>query len=572
MPTNTVAEPPARSGGAAEPVNTAARYRDLTRFLLKYGGKDIVERLKVGHFLSEADRNDRLEARAPELARDLEKLGPAYVKLGQILSTRSDLLPPTVLAELSRLQDNVEPMPLEAVRACVESELGRPLREIFTSFEETPIGSASLGQVHVAILRDGRRVAVKVQRPGVRELVARDMQILRDFAGWFEKRTEKGRRLRVTGIITEFESTINRELDYEIEAQNMTLLKRNLGEYEPLVVPEPIADFCTARVLTMDYVTGRKVNALGPLIALNIDGNALADTLLEAYLKQVFIDGFFHADPHPGNVFLIDSDHLALLDVGMVGRFSPSLRRKLLHMLPSIYEMDADETVELTFEIGEASEDADRSELRRRYSEILAASQSGALERIPVSRVLFDIVKAATDCGIDLPSEISTLGRTLLHLDRVGRYIAPEFDVNAGIRRHVVKFIERQMLADASPSRILKTALEAKEFAAGLPRRANRFLDALLQKKIGVRVDVVPEAHLLENLEKIANRITLGLILAALIVGASQLMQVETAFRLFGYPGFAMICFAGALLGGLALVMSIVRSDRRTRAEVKPRR
>ncbi|MBV9080016.1 MAG: AarF/ABC1/UbiB kinase family protein, partial [Elusimicrobia bacterium] len=385
MGIRTVTEaPPQTTPGAAPPAGRTQRYRELARLLFKYGGREIVDRLKLGSFLGDSD--SAVEARATELADDLERLGPTYIKLGQILSTRSDLLPPQVLEQLSRLQDRVTPMPADVVKTVVETELGRPINEIFQSFEETPIGSASLGQVHAAKLLDGRLVAVKVQRPGIQEVIAQDVNILRELSEFLEKRTETARRYQVTAVIDEFNAAMTRELDYEIEAENMRLLKRNLAEFERIVVPAPVGEYCTRRVLTMEFVTGRKVSAIGPLIQNNMNGAPIADQLLKAYLKQVFVDGFFHADPHPGNVFLVDSDHVALLDLGLMGRFSGPLRRKLLQMLPAIYEMDAEEMVDLSLEIGDANETFDRAELKRRYAEIAQESQTGSLKQIQVSR------------------------------------------------------------------------------------------------------------------------------------------------------------------------------------------
>ncbi len=545
------------------------RHRQLVGILLKYGGRELVDRLRLGSFL--AGNQEHMEEHAGELASDLEELGPTYIKFGQLLSTRSDLLPDAVLEQLERLQDQIQPMPFEMVKTIIEVELGRPLMDIFSSVEETPLGSASLGQVHAAVLRDGRAVAVKVQRPGIRELIASDIEALRDFAGWFEKRTEVGRRYAVAALVEEFNSSIMRELDYELEAQNMLRLKRNMAEFPHILVPSPTPELCTQRVLTMDFVAGLKVSRVGPLIQANMNGEKIADALLEAYLKQVFVDGFFHADPHPGNVFLVDSEHVALLDVGLVGYFAPTLRRKMLQMLPAIYEMDVNEMIELTLEVGEAEEGFNRVELKRRFGEIVQKSQSGSIEQIQVSRVLLSIVRASSECGVRLPAEMSTLGRTMFHLDKVGRFMAPGFDVNAAVRRHVGDIMSRQVMRDVQPKSILKAALEAAELLGQLPRRANRLMDALFERKLGMRIDVVPDAHLLENLQKIANRITLGLVLAALIVGASQLMQVQTTFQIFGYPGFAMICFIGALVGGLWLVVNIIRADGKTRDEVPPR-
>ena len=281
------------------------RYRQIAWLLIKYGRSDLVKETGLEETLAAQERVTPKEAsKASELADDLEKLGPTFVKLGQLLSTRIELLPPAYLDALTRLQDNVEPFAFDEVEKIVSSELGVRMSKAFIEFEVTPIAAASLGQVHRARLRDGRQVAVKVQRPGIREALLEDLDALDEIARFLDGHTTAGKRYQFCQILDQLRRTLLRELDYRQEATNLTTIGANLKEFDRIIVPAPILDYSTARVLTMQYVHGKKITDLHSLARMEFDGSALAEELFRAYLKQILVDGFFHADPHPGNVFL----------------------------------------------------------------------------------------------------------------------------------------------------------------------------------------------------------------------------------------------------------------------------
>jgi ubiquinone biosynthesis protein len=543
------------------------RYKDLAQILFKYGRADLVTRAGLDEVLQGERVADDVEGgpNPDGLPRELEQLGPAFVKLGQLLSTRGDLLPRSYLDALGRLQDKVEPFSFADVERVVQQELGFRLSKGFSRFESEPIAAASLGQVHRAALRDGREVAVKVQRPDIGGRVAEDLAVMDDIAEFLDRHTETGRQFDFGETVREFRRTLMQELDYRREAMNMIRLADNLSGFPRLVIPRPVDDYTTSRVLTMEFIAGRKITSITPLMRQDLDGARLATDLFRAYLHQIIIDGFFHADPHPGNVFITDDGRVALLDLGMVSRLSPARQDQLLKLLIAVSEGNGDKAAALTLEIGEPRGEIDQASLRRHVQELVAQYQDAPLAQLQVGRVMLEITRSAAVFGIRPPPELTMLAKTLLNLDEVGRALAPDFDVNGALRDEAASLMQRRMWQSASPGSLFSAALETKEFLEKLPGRVNKLLDAVANNEVKLNIEVMDEQLVIEGLQKIANRITLGLLLAALIVGAAMLMRVDTPFRLFGYPGFAMLFFLAAASGGIWLAVNILRSDRAPR-------
>jgi len=502
---------------------------------------------------------------AEQLAKDLEALGPTFIKLGQLLSGRSDLLPPAYVEALSRLQDDVEPFSFADVERIVEAELDVKISKAFGMFEAEPMAAASLGQVHPAALRDGRMVAVKVQRPGAEKQVTEDLAALAEIAAFLDKRTEAGARYCFTDIIAEFRKSILEELDYLQEAASLRTLGANLARFKNIIVPQPVDDYTTSRVLTMDYVLGTKVTAISPLTRMDIDAERLGRELVQAYLHQIVVDGFFHADPHPGNVFVTDDKKVALVDLGMVGRLSDRIQEQLLALLMAASEGHGDEAADVLIELGERQDRFDEAALRREVVEVVTKFHNASLADLQVGRLLLDVNQRASAHGLKAPSELTLLGKTLLNLDGVARSLSPNLDVNAAIREQSVTLMRQRMLRSVSPGRVLSTMLDAKQFAEKLPGRVNRVLDALAGNELTLKMELIDEGAIIEGLQKVANRIALGLIMAALIVAAALIMQVPTTFRLLGYPGLAMILFTIAAGAGAMLAVQIINHDRTSR-------
>ena len=544
------------------------RYKDIIALLIKYGRSDLVKQaslVKMGGNHTSALATT-VAPKAEELASDLESLGATFIKLGQLLSTRGDMLPEPYLAALSRLQDQVEPFPYEEVEQIVSSELGVRISKAFAEFDREPEAAASLAQVHRAYLRDGRAVVVKIQRPGVRDQVVNDLDALEEVAGFIDAHTEVGKRYEFGNLLAELRRSLLRELDFQREASNLIRLGENLREFDRLIVPVPIEDFTTSRVLTMEYVAGKNISNLSPLRLLELEGTDLADELFRAYLKQILIDGFFHADPHPGNVFLTYDNRIALLDLGMVSHINETFQEKLLQLLLAISEGRGDEAAEISIRMGEPKSNFDKSDYKHRVASLVARQADTSLERIDAGHVVLEITRISADCWFRMAPEFTMIAKTLLDLDRVVYTLAPDFDPNAIIRQEATNILTQRIVKSIRPGGILSSVVEVKEFVGKFPARVNKILDVVGNNEMKISVDAIDERVVLDGLQKVANRITLGLILAALIVGAALMMRVETSFRILGYPGLPTIFFLLAAIAGVVLVFSIVFYD------VKPKK
>ncbi len=542
------------------------RYKDILRLLTRYGstdlfnGADLDEEILLEDLPVRPDQNGAAEA----LADDLEALGPTFVKLGQLLSTRADLLPAAYLRALARLQDDVEPFDAEEVQEIIADELHVRISKAFRDFDPEPMAAASLGQVHRAVLRDGRPVAVKVQRPDIRERVRDDLETLEEIADFADKHTEAGRKYALADVLAQFRKTLLRELDYRQEAQNLKTLGRNLREFDRIFVPQPIDDYTTSRVLTMEYVRGRKVTDVSPVALVEIEGRELAEQLSKAYLDQILVDGFVHADPHPGNIFVTDDHRLGLLDLGMVTRVEPTTRDRLLRLLLAVVESEGADAAEIARELGTTTETFDEQRYRREIADLVLRYQHATLEEINVGRIVVEIARISGDCGVRPAPELTMLGKTLLNLDEVSRTLAPDFDPNRSIREYADSLMRKRMLKRLSPGNVLASIMEVNELVQEMPGRINTVLRRLADNQFEVQVNSIDEVRLIHNLHKIGNRLSLSLVLVALIVGAAMLMRVDTEFTILGYPGIAMILFLVAAAFGFALVISILFGEDRS--------
>jgi ubiquinone biosynthesis protein len=534
---------------------TLSRTTKVLRFAMKY--RHLGGPTEPGAEPAEHDAGD-----PAEFVSDLKELGPAFVKIGQSLSTRSDLLPPAYIAALEQLQDDVGPVPFEEIRAQIEADLGTRLSKAFVSFDPQPLATASLAQVHTAVLRDEREVVVKVQRPGIAEAIAADLKILSNLAGAADRWTEQGRRVHFATWLQEVGETLSEELDYCLEAENLQLFAAQLREFERIVVPAPCLDLSSARVLTMERVHGSKVSQAIEFRRMEQPLGELAEEILHAYLEQIFMHGLVHADPHPGNVLLTRDNRIGLIDLGMVVRLNPRMRDALLKLLFAAVEGDGDQVATQCIEIGDRLELFDEQQWRRRCGRLIGRYAGSSAHAEPEGQLMMELTRLSIECGLRPPPEIALLGKTLLNLDAVARLLDPGIDVRGIVRRRMQRILPSRLLSMLSPTAAAEQAYEMAELLRDSPRQLRTLLGTLADNRFNVRVSGLEESRLLENLQKIANRISAGVVTAAMIIGAALVLRIDAGPTLLGYPALALLLFLGALVLGAVLVVSALRSDR----------
>jgi len=551
----------------------------------------------------DATNGDGTVDRAVAFRKRLVELGPAYVKLGQVLSTRPDLIPQPYIAQLQRLQDDVGHVPFADIEYTVQEQLGGRISKLFSSFDHEPLATASLGQAHAAALRDGRAVVVKVQRPDIRASLADDIEYFRELAKFLTAHSRAGARVDMVGVVQQLERALADELDYRIEARNMALFRRSLAEFPRLLVPKVVEAYTAERILTTERIRGVKVSEIPPLARLDNDLSALADELGKAYLKQVAIDGHFHADPHPGNIFLVletdrnprtpsdiaanerraepregvtplekleqvaqreaapaaprEDPRLALIDFGMTARLSPPMRDRIVRLLFDLAENRGDDAGETLIEMGESVDDFDRTRFAREIAQLIAQNHERAIGDMQAGRVLYDAISIAYQRGLRLPAELTLLAKTLFSLDTITRSLDPAYNPTDAIRSYTSEIINDRARRDLSPARLARAIAQTSELVNALPHRLDLITQHMAANDFALRIDAPQMSTLLKGMQKIANRIFTGLVLTGLLVASGLLISQRPRL---GTTGFV-------LAAGIALymVVSILVSDRHQR-------
>lgn len=547
-------------------------YRDLLLLFTRYGRKDFRLSMKPEDVLAADEPSGEIEPdvkkRAEAFANSLKQMGPTYVKFGQILSTRPDIVPPEYIAALESLQDQVEPFSFAEVEKIVEEELGVRISKAFETFESKPLAAASLGQVHRAVLRDGREVVVKVQRPNVREQVRHDMEVFTDIATTLEQHSEIARRLNLLGAIEQAKLTLNNELDYLQEARNTELLRRNLAPFPEIYIPAVIHDMTTSRVLTSELVRGKKVSKLTALQMIDHDYADLAAVLTRAYLKQICVDGFWHSDPHPGNVFIREEEgeaQIVLLDFGMTSRISREFQDEIIKLLLAIASNRGAEVADACVRLSQVMEKFDAMKFVHEISVIVANFHDVDVSRINVGQLLFNLISVANGNDLKVPAELAMLAKTLLHLDGVTKRLDPDYDPQTVTREYAEKLMTQKLAQKFEPRNFYPALLDLNQLMLDLPHRMREIVDIIPAGKLTFAVKLLQAEEFLAGIHKIANRITVGVVIAALLVASSLMMRVPTGSRIGGYPTIAIVGYLIAAVAAVYLIISTLIQDKKDR-------
>jgi ubiquinone biosynthesis protein len=540
-------------------VRDLVRLREIGLVLARHGFGEVVQRLGIGR-ASKVDEGAELGTEIPEgeaaqgekeratispyvrLRLVLEDLGPSFIKLGQIVSTRGDILPAPLVVELKKLQDSVPPVPFEGIKQQVETSLGKPLSEVFLSFQEKPLATASIGQVHLATIEGPNgpeEVVVKVQRPGIAPTIARDLDILHILAAALERAIPETRIYSPVGLVKQFDQSITSELNFLIEADNGERFAQNFAGNDLVRFPRVYREATTRQVLTLEFFKGRKIDKA---VADGFDGPLIAKRATGVVIKMIFEDGFFHADPHPGNIFILgtpESPIIGLIDVGMVGRLSPELRERTIDLMIAAVRNDPYAVADALYEIGRPTQKVDMREYRG-YVATLAEKYLGKpIAQIEVSALIGDLVHGALKYGIEIPTDFMLVGKALMTIEGIGKQLDPNLDIMGEAAPHFAALLKRRYSPQRLGNDLWRTVEQISRAGAGMPVQLREVLDDLRLGRTSVHVALEDLPQLADRLGR---RLFSGVVVAALILsGALMLMRPgrEThAYVFFGLAGF----------------------------------
>ena len=558
-----------------KPRNIGA-YRDLLLLFTRYGRRDFRLTLTTEDFLVPETEAQPIEPdvqrRAEAFANALKGMGPTYVKFGQLLSTRPDIVPQEYIIALEQLQDDLPPFSFAEVERILEEELGVRISKAFEVFESTPLAAASLGQVHRAVLRDGRDVVVKVQRPNVREEVHRDLEVFTDIAAELDRHTDIGRKMNLVGAIEQAKLVMYSELNYLQEARNTEVLRENLSSFPQIYIPAVVHDYSSSRVLTTELVKGRKVSKMTPLALIEGNYAALAGVLTRAYLKQICVDGFWHSDPHPGNIFVRENEgqpQLVLLDFGMCSRISNEFQDEVIKLLLAISSNRGGEVADACVRMSEVQERFEPEKFTREISTIVSAVHDLSANEINTGQLIFNVIAIANHNELKAPAELTMLAKTLLHLDAITKKLDPEYDPQQVIRDYAEQLISQKLAQKFNPRNFYPALLDLNQLVLDLPHRTREIVDLTAAGRLTFGIKLNQAEEFLGGIHKVANRITVGVIIAALLISSSMMMRVETSFRIFGYPGLAVLGYLLASAAAFYLIVSTFMRDREDRERAK---
>lgn len=537
------------------------RFKDIVFTLIRYGFDDLVQRLDLPGtgVIKRIEKAGRELDTYERIRYALEELGPTFVKFGQIMSLRPDLLPPPLIRELSRLQDEVAPEEFDTIKPALQQSLGQDLTEIFSAFDEKSFASASLSQVHKGVLRElGRSVAVKVQRPGIRRKVELDLDILETLVNRLNERSEDLRVYDLPNLVRIIRRNLLRELDFTREARNMKIARSAMDEEEGIYVPEAYDEYCREQVLVMEYLEGTKLKDLEALP--RDDAEILAKQGLNAAIKQILEDGFFHADPHPGNLLVEDGRRLCLLDWGMVGRLSVRDRYELMDLIKSVVEKDSEGLVDSLLLLTKGEYGIDRRGMERDLLEILDTYFAVPIKDMNLGHLLLDITTLLRSYRLRLPVDLMIMIKALITAEGTARQIYPDLNVIS----EAESSIERLAAERFWPGRLWHNLRGSiRHFLAlqrQFPLRAYQIMDKLDRGELAIRFEHENLEGLRKTLEHIFNRLTFGIIIGAMIIGSTMIITTGVGPLLFGFPALGLVGYMISGLLGLWLVFNIVRT------------
>lgn len=547
----------------------AKRYKKIIDVLIKYQFDFIVDELKLRPYpvfsskrASQVQSHRSVKTFPQRMRMVLEELGPTYVKLGQILSVRKDLIPSAYAEEFSKLQDTVPPFPYEDVESLILKELGASVDDLFVTFEHIPVAAASIGQVHLAKLKDGTEVVVKVQRPGIGHLIETDIDIMYSLARMAEEHMEEARSYRLISIVDDFARSIRDETDYTQEVHNISVFSRNFKDVESVYIPEVYWDYSSRKVLTLEYLKGIRGNDYGQLDALHHDRRQIAMYGANAFMKQIFEDGLFHADIHPGNVFILENGTIALIDFGMVGHLSRDLRNGLIDALFALTKGDVARCIEIMYDFNIIDTDTDVQKLSSDIEYFLDRYYGRPLEQLDTSAMIGDIFSILRIHRARVPPGVTLLLRGTLMITGFGLQLEPGFNIAEVFETHAKKYMKQRFSPGNIADSVFKDVSRYSRSFHKMPLQVSHILSIAEKGELNVRIEHDGMNPVVAGIDTASNRIAFSFVISSVIVGSSLIIQSDMPPLIWGVPALGLLGFTLALLLGMWLVFYILRNGR----------
>lgn len=553
------------------------RYKDILRLrqilsvFFKYGFYQFIEQVNLARFIPFRKRIlekfPYIDRAFPERLRHaFEELGPSFIKLAQILSARPDLITKAYADEFKKLQDEVPPFRFEEVRTIIQEELGAPLEEIFKEFEVRPIAAASIAQVHGATLKSGESVVVKIQRPRIKEIIETDIDIMRFIAELMDRYMPEAEFFNPKGIVEEFSKTVRKELNFREEARNLNRFRRNFEGHKYIYIPRLYPEYLTEKVIVMERIDGIRIDRVSEIEKLGFDRSHIARIGLEAYLKMIFEDGYFHADPHPGNIFIMPDGRIGLVDFGIVGHLTPELMESLAQAFISLVKRDFDSLIEQYIDLGFVSEEVDIESFRRDFKadlmDFLVPLYGASISEINFTEYLDTLTHLAIKHKLKIPSDFLLVNKSLLILDSIARELDPSFNFISVAEPYASKLIRSRYNLQRLYDRTRRNLDEFTAFLTATPKQLRLLFRKALRDELNFKITHIGLERLMRDLDRSTNRLSFSIIVAALILGSSILTLSSVGGKIFDMPLLGAIGFLMAFVLGLWLLISIIRSGR----------
>lgn len=553
---------------------TARRLQGIVNVFLRHGFGSLIDQIHLGRHIPFYTRLRSMgqwppirESSIPKRLREaFAELGPSFIKMAQILSSRPDLITLRYAEELKKLQDEVPPFPTEEAKALIASELGKPLDEIFLSFTDEPIAAASIAQVHRARLRTGEDVVVKVQRPDIERMIETDIEIMYTIERLLEDYLPEMRNFNLRGIIDEFARTVRREMIFTEESRNCQRFGRMFEGSPDVHVPKVFTEYVTEKVLVLERIEGVRIDDIDGIRAMGHDLKEVTKKTVDAYFRMVLVEGFFHADPHPGNIFVTESGRIGLLDFGIIGRVTEELKENLARTMISFFKKDYDGLIDEYMELGMLSAEMDaeglRSELKADLLEILEPVYGISLKEFNLSRHMDAVIRVFLKHNMRVPSDLLLVDKALLILESIVAHLDPEFDFVAAAEPYVASLIRSRTSPQRIASKIARNIQDTGDLLLVLPRNIKKLLSKLVRDEFHMKLTHTGFEQFIKDMDKAGNRIAFAMVVSSIIVSSAIMHAQGVGPKIFGMSVLGHLTFAFAAVLGVWLVVSIFRSGR----------